>query len=236
MMIKIHPRFLVLAFAGLLASCNTTERTVTAPSVDRIQGRYAQTPQTAGHKERAYLVDAAPVNENGVPLQVFLVSKLIEVSSKEFEKHEVMSDPRFQFRIRQLSQKKGADLMSAPSVVTRAGQRAKVEIIREMPMKGGAYDELVNLGATLDMLPTVLKDGRIHLSGKATIRELDSPAPQFGNNTAFSVQSSDTFFDAIIKDGHTLQIICRDKGTPGQRIIYVQAQLIDPSGQGGKKR
>jgi len=33
--------------------------------------------------------------------------------------------------LRALSQKKGADLMSAPSVVTTAGQRAKIEVIRE---------------------------------------------------------------------------------------------------------
>lgn len=43
----------------------------------------------------------------------------------------VFSDPQFQMVIRALKQKKGADLMSAPSVVTRSGQRAKIEIIRE---------------------------------------------------------------------------------------------------------
>ncbi len=43
----------------------------------------------------------------------------------------VFTDPQFQLMIRALKQKKGADLMSAPSVVTRSGQRAKIEIIRE---------------------------------------------------------------------------------------------------------
>jgi general secretion pathway protein D len=43
----------------------------------------------------------------------------------------VFTDPQFQMVIRALKQKKGADLMSAPSVVTRSGQRAKIEIIRE---------------------------------------------------------------------------------------------------------
>ena len=43
----------------------------------------------------------------------------------------VFTDPQFQVVIRALNQKKGADLMSAPSVVTRSGQRAKIEIIRE---------------------------------------------------------------------------------------------------------
>ena len=43
----------------------------------------------------------------------------------------VFSDPQFQVLVRALDQKKGVDLMSAPSVVTRSGQRAKIEVIRE---------------------------------------------------------------------------------------------------------
>ena len=43
----------------------------------------------------------------------------------------VFTDPQFQVVMRALAQKKGTDLMSAPSIVTRSGQRAKIEIIRE---------------------------------------------------------------------------------------------------------
>jgi len=43
----------------------------------------------------------------------------------------VFTDPQFQVVIRALSQKKGVDLMSAPSVTTRSGQRANVEVVRE---------------------------------------------------------------------------------------------------------
>ena len=45
----------------------------------------------------------------------------------------VFSDPQFQIVLRALSQKKGVDLLTAPSIVTRSGQRAKIEIIREFP-------------------------------------------------------------------------------------------------------
>jgi general secretion pathway protein D len=45
----------------------------------------------------------------------------------------VFTDPQFQIVLRALSQKKGVDLMTAPSIVTRSGQRAKIEIIREFP-------------------------------------------------------------------------------------------------------
>lgn len=43
----------------------------------------------------------------------------------------VFTDPQFQVVIRALNQKKGVDLMSAPSVTTKSGQRATVEVIRE---------------------------------------------------------------------------------------------------------
>jgi len=43
----------------------------------------------------------------------------------------VFTDPQFQVVVRALSQKKGVDLMSAPSVTTRSGQRATIEVVRE---------------------------------------------------------------------------------------------------------
>jgi len=43
----------------------------------------------------------------------------------------VFTDPQFQVVIRALAQKKGVDLMSAPSVTTKSGQRATVEVVRE---------------------------------------------------------------------------------------------------------
>jgi general secretion pathway protein D len=43
----------------------------------------------------------------------------------------VLTDPQFQVVIRGLAQRKGVDLMSAPSVTTKSGQRATIEVIRE---------------------------------------------------------------------------------------------------------
>lgn len=43
----------------------------------------------------------------------------------------IFSDPQFQTVIRGLSQKKGVDLMSAPSVTTKGGTRATMEVTRE---------------------------------------------------------------------------------------------------------
>lgn len=43
----------------------------------------------------------------------------------------VFTDPQFQVMIRALNQRRGVDLLSAPSVMARSGQRAKIEVIRE---------------------------------------------------------------------------------------------------------
>jgi general secretion pathway protein D len=43
----------------------------------------------------------------------------------------VFTDPQFQVVIRALNQKKGIDLLSAPKVTTKSGQRAIIEIVRE---------------------------------------------------------------------------------------------------------
>ncbi|MEP6809782.1 MAG: Amuc_1098 family type IV pilus outer membrane protein [Chthoniobacterales bacterium] len=43
----------------------------------------------------------------------------------------VFTDPQFQVVIRALNQKKGVDLLSAPRVTTKSGQRAQIEIVRE---------------------------------------------------------------------------------------------------------
>jgi general secretion pathway protein D len=43
----------------------------------------------------------------------------------------VFTDPQFQVVIRALNQKKGVDLLSAPRVTTKSGQRAVIEVVRE---------------------------------------------------------------------------------------------------------
>jgi general secretion pathway protein D len=44
----------------------------------------------------------------------------------------VFTDPQFQVVIRALNQKKGVDLLSAPKVTTKSGQRAIIEVVREL--------------------------------------------------------------------------------------------------------
>ncbi len=55
------------------------------------------------------------------------------VSPAAFALAGVFTDPQFQIMMRALSQKKGVDLMTAPSLIVRGGQKSKIEVIREFP-------------------------------------------------------------------------------------------------------
>jgi general secretion pathway protein D len=62
----------------------------------------------------------------------------------------IFTDPQFGVVIRALSQRKGVDLMSAPSVTTKGGQQATVEVIREFiyPTEFDPPQIPTNVGAT----------------------------------------------------------------------------------------
>jgi general secretion pathway protein D len=71
--------------------------------------------------------------------QVLMTTKFVEltreagstdVPAKRYQKR--MNDPQLQVYLHGLSQTKGADLMTAPSVVAREGQVAKVEVGRQI--------------------------------------------------------------------------------------------------------
>lgn len=87
----------------------------------------------------------------------------------------IFTDPQFQVVWRALNQKKGADLVAAPRVTARRGQRAVIEIIREFryPTELAVDDErgipfptqfeTRNTGVTLEVEPEITPDGRIEL-------------------------------------------------------------------------
>lgn len=93
----------------------------------------------------------------------------------------IFTNPQFQVVLRALNQQKGVDLVSAPKVTTKSGQRAQIQIVREfrypseydLPQvtqtAGGVYTpatpttptafETKPVGITLEVEPTVGPDG-----------------------------------------------------------------------------
>jgi general secretion pathway protein D len=71
------------------------------------------------------------ISQNAIDALLFGVKGASSLSPAAFALSGVFTDPQFQVVIRALNQKKGVDLLSAPRVTTKAGQRAVIEIIRE---------------------------------------------------------------------------------------------------------
>jgi general secretion pathway protein D len=71
------------------------------------------------------------ISLNAIDVLLFGIAGNSQLAPGIFSVAGVSTDPKFQLVIRGLEQKKGVDLLSAPRVTTKSGQRAIIEIIRE---------------------------------------------------------------------------------------------------------
>src|SRR5438309_2593278 len=85
-----------------------------------------QDPVTAGNRSGNFAISA-----NAIDALLFPSMGATAVAPGIFGLAGVFTDPQFQVVIRALNQKKGIDLLSAPRVTTKSGQRAVIEIVRE---------------------------------------------------------------------------------------------------------
>jgi general secretion pathway protein D len=84
-----------------------------------------QFPVTAGNRSGTYSIAGNAIDS------LLAGTGLANVAPGIFGLSGVFTDPQFQVVIRALNQKKGIDLLSAPRVTTKSGQRAVIEIVRE---------------------------------------------------------------------------------------------------------
>jgi general secretion pathway protein D len=85
-----------------------------------------QNPVTAGNRSGNIAISA-----NALDALLFPSGGTSAVAPGIFGLAGVFTNPQFQVVIRALNQKKGVDLLSAPRVTTKSGQRAIIEIVRE---------------------------------------------------------------------------------------------------------
>jgi general secretion pathway protein D len=98
------------------------------PFVDPATGQpVGQFPVTAGNRSGSLAISANAIDALLFPATAGATS----VAPGIFGLAGVFTDPQFQVVIRALNQKKGVDLLSAPKVTTKSGQRAVIEIVRE---------------------------------------------------------------------------------------------------------
>ena len=85
-----------------------------------------QFPVTAGNRSGSLAISA-----NAIDALLFPSLGASSLAPGIFGLSGVFTDPQFQVVIRALNQKKGIDLLSAPKITTKSGQRAVIEIVRE---------------------------------------------------------------------------------------------------------
>jgi general secretion pathway protein D len=85
---------------------------------------FGQFPVTGGNRSGGLAISANA-------LDALLFPGASGVAPGIFGLAGVFTDPQFQVVIRALNQKKGVDLLSAPKVTTKSGQRAIIEVVRE---------------------------------------------------------------------------------------------------------
>jgi general secretion pathway protein D len=86
-----------------------------------------QNPVTSGNRNGDFAISANALDALLVPG----LGQAVGAAPGIFGLAGVFTNPQFQVVIRALNQKKGIDLLSAPRVTTKSGQRAIVEVIRE---------------------------------------------------------------------------------------------------------
>lgn len=88
--------------------------------------------------------------------------------------HGTLSDPEFQKLLRNLSQRKGVDLLSAPSVTARSGQEAKVEVVRDFGYPDEAERQATTeIGVFFAVVPRRIGDNQIALDMSSKIVEFE---------------------------------------------------------------
>jgi general secretion pathway protein D len=99
------------------------------PFTDPATGQpIGQNPVTSGNRSGNFAISANALDALLMPG----LGAVPGVAPSAFGLAGVFTNPQFQVVIRALNQKKGVDLLSAPSVTTKSGQRAIIEVIREL--------------------------------------------------------------------------------------------------------
>jgi general secretion pathway protein D len=96
--------------------------------VDANGNPIGQNPVTAGNRSGNFAISANALDALLMPG----LGQVAGVAPGIFGLAGVFTNPQFQVVIRALNQKKGIDLLSAPSVSTKSGQRAVIEVVREL--------------------------------------------------------------------------------------------------------
>ena len=109
--------------SGTSPAVNTADWPFVPPGGNTPVGKF---PVTGGNRSGNLAISASAIDA-----LLFPTSGASALAPGIFGLSGVFTDPQFQVVIRALNQKKGIDLLSAPKITTKSGQRAVIEIVRE---------------------------------------------------------------------------------------------------------
>lgn len=144
----------------------------------------------------------------------------------------VLTDPQFAVVIRAMSQRKGVDLMSAPSVTTKGGQRATVEVVREfiyptefdppqIPTNVGATGAAAGGGSTA--IPVTPTTPTTFIMRPVGVRmEVDPTVGSDGYTIDLNLNPEVTEFDGFINYGSPIYSV-----SPGGIIRNILGEIIE---------
>src|ERR1700736_1594935 len=112
--------------AGGTSGTGTPVNPAYFPFLNAAGNPIGQNPVTADNRSGNFAISA-----NAIDALLFPSMGATSVAPGIFGLAGVFTQPQFQVVIPPLNQKKGVDLLSAPRVTTKSGQRAVVEVIRE---------------------------------------------------------------------------------------------------------
>jgi general secretion pathway protein D len=118
-----HKVFGIGGTTGTQRPVNPTDWPFVPPGSTHPVGQF---PVTAGNRSGDFAISA-----NAIDALLAPAAGLTSTAPGIFGLAGVFTDPQFQLVIRALNQKKGIDLLSAPRITTKSGQRAVIEIVRE---------------------------------------------------------------------------------------------------------
>ena len=178
------------------------------------------------------------INDLQVALpMVYLQTKIIDGPELIGEPGRIYEVDAYQTLLKSVSETKGVNLMSAPSVTSKLGTRATVEVVREVLNATGTEMKIVGVRVEID--PSVGIEGDLKLQGKLVIgRDI---APKDENEPAFvskagvssyeNVKQWDKPFDLHLKHGQTTLVHLGETRKGRFVTMFLTAKAIGPNGR-----
>ena len=195
---------------------------------------------------------AEPVADAAVPRQIMVKSRFVSIpmdspvlaeagltldgNKSGLQSLGILNEEHANNLLRKLSQQKGVDLMSAPSVTTRSGQKATVEVVREfiyptefdpprqatkteplIPTTPTAF-EMKPVGVRMEVVPTLAENGSIDLTVAPEVTSFEGfidygkPITQDGKVVSDNVVKQPIF--------HTMKTTASFVMEPGQSVVF----------------